>query len=74
MKELWRLISLVVCLAGFVVVAAILVVQDEGLFTVALKAIAAFFALWVIQGVLRAFVGLGVRPLSHADDSEVGET
>jgi len=69
MKEFWRLVSLMVSLAGFLIVAGVLLLQGESLLSVVVKAVAAFAVLWVAQALLRALLGLtastDVRPRSE---------
>jgi hypothetical protein len=63
-----------VSLAGFVIVGAALFAGGESLLTAAFWAIAAFFALWVAQGVIHAILGLATVTGPRSSESEVDET
>ena len=52
MEGLYRLLSLIVSLAGFTVVAGALLMRGECLFTVATRGVAAFAVLWALQRVI----------------------
>jgi len=58
MREFWRLISLLVCIVGFLLVGTVMLCRGESLLTAALTAIAAFAVLWIAQGFLRALLDL----------------
>jgi hypothetical protein len=52
MEGLYRLLSLIVSLAGFTVVAGALLIRGESLFTVATRGVLAFTVLWVVQSAI----------------------
>jgi len=58
MSEIWRLVSLIVCLAGFVIVAGVTLATGEDLLYVALRAVLTFAGLYAVQSVLRALLAL----------------
>ena len=60
MSEIWRLVSLIVCLAGFVIVAGVMLATGEDLLCVALRAVLAFAGLYAVQSVLRVLLALAV--------------
>jgi len=62
MREFWQLANLMISLAGFLIVAGVLLWGGESLLPAALRAAAAFAVLWVAQAVLRALLGLTIGP------------
>jgi hypothetical protein len=58
MKELWRVLSFVISLMGFLIAAGSALLQGEELFWTITKGVVAFVALWAVQSVLRALLGL----------------
>ena len=61
MKGFWQLISLMISLGGFLVVAGVLLVRGEPLWSAAVRAVLVFVALWVVQGVLGALLSLAAN-------------
>lgn len=52
MRDFCRLISILISLAGFLIVAVTLLMRGECLLTAAIKSSLVFTALWVVQGFL----------------------
>lgn len=67
MKEFWQFVSILISLAGFLVVAGILLVRGECLLTAAIKAVFVFVALWVAQSVLRALLNFTITPTNSKE-------
>lgn len=57
-KEFWRLITCLVSLAGFIVVAASLLAGGECLLWAVGRGVLVFLALWVVLNLLGQFLGL----------------
>lgn len=58
MKDFWRLVSILTSLAGFLIVAGVLLVRGEDLFMSALRGVFVFVVLWAVQNILRALLSL----------------
>lgn len=57
-REFRRLVSLLVALAGFSLVAGALLMQGECLLVVAFRSILAFLAIWAFMSLLGSLLGL----------------
>jgi hypothetical protein len=58
MREFWRLLSILVSLAGFLVVAGVLLYKGDAVLSAAIKAAAAFAFLMFTQRVMTGVLGL----------------
>ncbi|MEN6372164.1 MAG: hypothetical protein ABFD64_09150 [Armatimonadota bacterium] len=70
MKEFCQLISILIALAGFLVVAAVLLVRGESLLIAAFKSVLVFAALWAVQSVLRTLISFAVGSSEKAGSDE----
>ena len=65
MQGFWQLFSILISLLGFIITGALLLVRGDSLAFAAVKAIAAFVALYIAQrmlgGILIAVAGSGLR-------------
>ena len=71
MSEIWRLVSLMVCLAGFVIVAGLSLATGEDILWVAVRAVLTFAGLHVVQLVLRTLLALAAT--SGEENDRAGE-
>lgn len=70
MKEFWQLVSILIALAGFLIVAGILLTRGECLLTTAFKSVLVFTALWAVQSVLRTLLNLTVSSSERTGSDE----
>ena len=74
MQGFWQLFSILISLLGFAITGALLLVRGDSLALAAVKAVAAFVALYIVQrmlgGILIAVAGSGLRIPSKAASSE----
>ena len=69
MEGLYRLLSLIVSLAGFTVVSGTLLMRGESLFTVATRGVLAFAVLWIVQGAIAGIFKLAASSERRRDDA-----
>lgn len=69
MEGLYRLLSLIVALAGFTLVAGTLLMRGECLFTVATRGVFTFTVLWVLLAAIGGIFRLAASSERHRDDS-----
>lgn len=70
MEKFWKLTSLYISLAGFLITGALLIIRGEELFFVAFKSIIAFIALYAIQ----SFLGIILNFAAGSTDSSQTDT
>jgi hypothetical protein len=72
MQGFWKLISVLIALAGFTTTGIVLLMQGDGLVDVVLKSIAVFAVLYFVQkylgGILIPVLSSNPQDAGHADN------
>ena len=77
MQGFWRLISILICLSGFLIAGGVSLVRGESFFIAVVKAVLAFTALHVVENVLGGILvavtgsspGAVITPESRAEET-----
>jgi membrane protein implicated in regulation of membrane protease activity len=80
MQEFWQLVSLLVCLAGFLITGGFLLLRGDSLLVAVIRAVISFAVLYVVQKVLGAILtgvtGSGsptqVKPPERSEEERAG--
>jgi hypothetical protein len=67
MREFYRLISFVISVTGFFVVAAASYVRGETILGVVVRSVLAFAALWIAQSLLRPVAAMVANPRTQQE-------
>jgi hypothetical protein len=67
MKDFWQLLSILTSLAGFLIVAGVLLVRGEDILIAAIRAVLVFAALWAVQNILRGLLSLTAGATATTD-------
>jgi|GEM_PF-2822495 len=77
MAEFWRLVTIMICLVGFLATGCVLLARGETLFLAVLRAVSVFVGLFVVQKLLGAIlvfaVGYKSAPSARAAEAQPDE-